>query len=56
MLRQNLENRSPSRSPTKRIKSKIEHQIDNEGCKCNLCQKIVFNKMKVVQKYFIEDK
>ena len=38
MLR-NIENLSPA----KRVKSKIEHQIDNEGCKCDLCQKIVIN-------------
>jgi hypothetical protein len=31
--------------------NKIEHQIDNEGCRCSLCQKIVINEMKVIKKY-----
>ena len=39
MMLRNIENYSP----TKRNKNKIEHQIDNEGCKCDLCQKIVIN-------------
>lgn len=56
MLLRNLENRSPSVSPTKRMRNKIEHQIDNEGCKCSLCQKIVLKQIQVVKKYYIEDK
>lgn len=43
MLLRNIENYSPTRSPSKRNKNKIEHQIDNEGCKCDLCQKIAIN-------------
>jgi hypothetical protein len=52
----NIENRSPSISPSKRTKSKIEHQIDNEGCKCDLCQKIAIKEMNVIKTYHIEDK
>ena len=33
--------------------NKIEHQIDNEGCRCSLCQKIVINEMKVIKKYTV---
>lgn len=51
MLR-NIENYSPS----KRNKNKIEHQIDNEGCKCDLCQKIVIKEMNVIKTHVIEDK
>lgn len=51
MLR-NIENLSP----TKRPKNKIEHQISNEGCRCDLCQKIVINEMKVIHFEPIVDK
>ena len=36
-------------------RNKIEHQIDNEGCKCHLCQKIVINEMKVIKTCHISD-
>ena len=45
MMLRNIENYSPTKHP----KDKIEHQISNEGCKCDLCQKIVINEMKVIK-------
>lgn len=35
--------------------NKIEHQIDNEGCRCYLCQKIIINEMKVIKVATITD-
>jgi hypothetical protein len=29
---------------------KIIHELNNEGCKCHLCQKIVINENKVIKK------
>jgi hypothetical protein len=52
----NIENSHPPISPTKRGKNKIEHQIDNEGCKCDLCQKIAIKEMKVIKTIHIEDR
>jgi hypothetical protein len=42
----------PSYQP---LEKKIVHELDNEGCKCNLCQKIVLNEMKVVKKTEFRD-
>lgn len=44
-------------SPLKRHidPSKIEHQIDNEGCKCGLCQRMIFEELMVVKQDLPQD-
>lgn len=35
--------------------NKIVHQLNNEGCRCNLCQKIVVNENKIIRRVPVLD-
>jgi hypothetical protein len=34
---------------------KIVHELNNEGCRCHLCQKIVINENKIIRKVSFTD-
>ena len=35
--------------------NKIVHELNNEGCRCDLCQKVVIKENKIIHNYSIVD-